>query len=298
MTPTLHLEGMGLVGSLVAWSLYREKKPFTWNDNDNLISAWRASTGCVFPTGLPDDVKGYTQWFKILEDPIFNKHIGQFVEYARWSYLSNTPPHQGAKAGVLSKGKVGPIHISNAETFQFNVQDLVEYTRKRFASRGAAPQKGQRIIVTHGTATAHRYVWGWSVPAELKLSKALTLQEETIQSRLCLYLRKGYSLNYLYPKPGTDIYYGGTATLSQTKPKELEVESKVYNWKAKVYELSDGHVFVRRTGPAVQGWRPVAPDTTPLVKVEKDRIVLRAQSGNGVRHYPLLMEALWEVLDA
>ena len=58
----VHLEGFGVLGSLIGWELEQRGVPFTWHDTDEEVCAWRACTGAIFPTGEAADMQGQLDW--------------------------------------------------------------------------------------------------------------------------------------------------------------------------------------------------------------------------------------------
>ena len=40
----IHIEGMGVLGSFLAWELHNRQVPFTWYDNLARANAWSACT--------------------------------------------------------------------------------------------------------------------------------------------------------------------------------------------------------------------------------------------------------------
>lgn len=284
-----HLQGMGLVGALTARLLDTLGYDFTWNDTDTQFSAWPASTGCVFPTGELMDIECMDKWRTMVR----GLHLRKYMETAVWCYTSKNPPHNGAKAGVRAARHLGPITVSNMPTFQFNVQRLVLDTREMFEAKRTDRVKARRqLIITHGSATAVRYTWGWSGQMKLRLDKELARMEV----RPCIYMRKVYDVAYLYPVPGSSLYYGGTSTITQKLPKSRSVSDQYRPWKAKVAERSGGLVTVVgvRKGSLQEGWRPVAAEGTPFVTWKGEVMFLKPMGGNGVRHWPALSAAIVE----
>lgn len=283
----IHLQGMGLVGAQLALWLDRHEMKFTWSDTDEPFTAWRASTGCVYPT-KDDDIEA---WEHLLTQmPLVRKHS----ERARWCYTSKNPP-EGAK--IKAVDRVGPITVSDATTIQVNVQRLVEDTREKFEGRRkpATPQahKKDQIIVTHGSATAHHYVWGWSALVLLELDSTLHWEGER---RPAIYLRKHYDLAYLYPQPNSQWFYGGTSNVVQRTPKHRDLDTTFENWIEVVEERTQGLVTVTdlKMGSLTEGWRPRPEISHHKIVWQGDDgvIYVRAQGGSGLRHFPRVAEAI------
>ena len=293
----LHIEGMGLVGCLIAIGLEAEGVRFTWSDTDEEFTAWKASTGCVFPT--EDDFAPYSNWLLRVQsgDPGFLSRLRDVIELGRWCYIAALPPHGGAKVGVQKVGEVGPLKISDAHTLHFNIQRFVKRTRAYFKDRRQAPRAKSLVIVTHGDAEAKHFVWGWSAYVDVRLSDELQTQIGNLV-RPCLYLRKGYAMTYLYPLPGTSHYYGGTSTIVQRTAQHRDPEGHYRTWREDLRTLTGGHARVTAYAPASlrEGWRPAPVPGTPQVQRRGRRIVVAPQAGNGLRHFPLYWDALAEEL--
>ena len=296
---TVHLQGLGVVGSLLAHRLKAERIPFTWHDTDEQFTAWQACTGSVYPTADEYEYENYCRWHVLLLDDLHN--LSRYVEQGQWCYNSVAPPHGGAVRGVRAQQIIAPVTISDATTIQFDMQSLVRDTRNRFASREVlAPRKRDLVIVTHGSAQAETFVWGWSALVRLAFSDEMAAACAELSKRPVFYLRQVYDMSYLYPKPGRDdLWYGGTATISQRTPKQLDVQAHYKRWKAKVRERSGGHVEVAGglRGSLSEGWRPKAATELPLVAWKDEQTLLcRPMGGNGVRFFPTLSDAILEEL--
>lgn len=294
MAATVHIQGFGIVGSMLGALLAAEGIEFTWNDIDAKPEGWRAGTGCVLPTGYEVDHQNLTMWMQHLgvggEPDAFGEWMQQFMDINRWCYISKAPPHQGKKAGVEALAEVGPVKVSNSVTVNLNSQAMVEQTRERFADqRTEKPKKKQTVIVSHGSATAIRYTWGWS--GIVKINESDELKEALHGQRATYYLRKGVRIAYLYPVPHTNLYYAGTDIISQTNPKSLSIKPKYERWKGEVEERSGGLITVKalKKGSLKEGWRPIADSAEKFSWVGEDGTVYcRAMSGDGVRHFPQL----------
>lgn len=296
----IHLEGLGLVGSLLAIGLAAEGVRFTWNDTDEEFTAWKASTGCVFPT--EEDFATYSSWMLRIQSgsPAFMSRVSDVIELGRWCYIAALPPHGGSKVGIQKIAEVGPLKISSAHSLHVNVQRLVKRTRRCFAEqRRSTPPSKSLVIITHGDEEARHFVWGWSAKVDVRLSDELQTQIGNLV-RPCLYLRKGYAMTYLYPLPGTSHYYGGTSTIVQKSQRHRDPEGHYRTWKEDLRTLTGGHARVTGYAPASlrEGWRPAPEPGAPQVRrTGARRIVVAPQAGNGLRHFPLYWNALAEELN-
>lgn len=272
----LHLEGMGIVGCLLALKLHQQGQRFTWNDIEAPVNAWQASTGCIYPSGDPVDTWSYEAWLR--------NYFGELPEFcsATYCFLSKNPPH----GGKYPFERVGPFGVASHPSFHLNAQVLVPRVRELFASFRC--MGGGVKIITHGfSQRLERYLWGWAVKAKLGLPPGIEFD------RACLYMRVGrFKLAYAYPIPlEPGWYYAGSSLISQRHPRELAIVPKFQKWKEHVW--AEAGVAVKDIGQCLQGWRPVAAKTdTPLLRKMNGQWVIRPQWSSGIRHAPGIVETL------
>jgi hypothetical protein len=283
----LHLEGMGVMGCLVAWQLRERGIDFTWHDTEAKVNAWRACTGVIYPSGVGIDNHNWWRWSKTISGP-----YAHWMEVATFCHYSQHPPHNGRS---LVLDEVGGVRISDAHTFHLDAQSMVHQTRLQLADqRRSRNQYGRLRIVTHGFSPERigAWSWGWSAKVRLSLHPKLA----ALAYRPCLYMRDGFVLDYLYPVPQTDRWYAGTTLVTQREPKSLLVKPKYTAWYERMKRKADGAFDVQREIPITleQGWRPMPKDDTPLVERVGDTIYVRAQYGSGIRHFWTLWDKLEE----
>lgn len=317
----LHLEGMGLMGSLTAQLLHAHDIPFTWHDTETKLCSWRACTGVAYPSGDVPDVDQLMQWHECMRyqrQPVlqmtsgdrFASAIVPFLEAARWCYYSTHPPHRGRKH-VKEIGRSGGVHVSSAETMHINAQAFVASTQAQFAetrqhvtmSPAVALLQGREVpitkyIVTHGFTeeTLFRWSWGWSRKVRLTLGPELSALTRPL--RPCLYMRDGFTLDYLYPVPGEpDWWYAGTALITQKEPRESSDPTRVYaNWLMRMIAKSGGAFLVKEHQQIIQGWRPI-PHAHHGIMIGDERRntwFIRPQYGSGFRHWWLVRDELYK----
>lgn len=298
----LHLQGMGLVGSGVAWTLYKHGIPFTWSDNYSHITAWKACTGAVFPSANERDKAGYARWTMWYDGqaPWIDKaaNLGTFMERADYWYCTKAAPH-GMK--VEPVGMVGSLKLHPQPSYHLNAQELVTKTRAWFAQyhRDEAPGDAT-VIVTNGfNPRLKRYVWGWTELVELD-TRELKLSEQ----RACIYLRRGrLIMAYAYPVPGTEnAWYAGSTLLVQKDAKSRAYAKDMVRWRKNWDELTGGLVpVVRALEPPVEGWRPstgpVDQESTQPYWMEVDgQWNVMPMWHSGVRWLPNVVDALMETV--
>lgn len=291
----IHLEGLGAIGSLTALWLESEGIEFTWSDAYKDHVAWKACSGAVFPTGDTFDRFNLLSWKQMAKgDSLFANSIKNMSERADWCYITKEPPHKGAQAGVEAKREIGPIKISNKQSFHLDIPKLVFIARLRFDKQEKEPEKKSKIVVTHGfTKFLHRYGWGWTAEVDASFP-----EEMNGKRRPCLYLRKDYRLRYLYPRAGGNTYYAGTDKVLQASPNSLDIQERIKAFKKYLKESTDNLVKIKEVKHYEEGWRPVPIKDLELIERRKksDKIYLRPMGGNGIRHFPALLGALMEEL--
>lgn len=314
MKNKIHIQGFGLVGSLIGLFLEEMNIPFTWNDTREKHTAWKASTGCVFPTGDPGYMSSYKAWTALFQCekgqlktkafmfPQTADFLRPYMERGLWCYNSKNPPHEGSKIGIESAYEFPEFVISNNISYHFNVQRIVKRAREKFANRRVSEAPlSSHIIVSHGSATATRFTWGWSGYVEMNFDKSLSTIMKAEALRPCLYFRKVYSMTYCYPRPGSKLYYAGTSSVSQstpTTPRNTDLDEAVRLWGERMEERSGGIVRLSRVvnQSLREGWRPIPAEDASLVSVDNKKIICKPMAGNGLRRFPELFIELIQTL--
>lgn len=259
MKAELHLEGMGLIGSLIAWQLRARNIPFTWDDTENKVNAWQACTGCCYPGGSFIDQYCYAQWGNWLgqdgkkdvkaHSVIYPDECFEACQY--WvDRVHESLPH-GLKANVTYMETLR--RVLGQPSYHVNAQALVRMSRELFIGhRTQEAPKGSQVVVAHGFShRLERYIWGWTrlVEIQSKLPKS--------PMRPCFYLRKNrFQFAYAYPVPGMKWWYAGSSLISQRHPARLEIAKKYEGWEQRFNELAGSRAKVVTRGPMIEGWRP------------------------------------------
>ena len=294
---TYHLEGMGVLGSIMGLNLLARGIPFTWWDSDEAVCAWKASGGAIFPTkpGSRDNycLGVWRSWLNDLPNVADN-----ITEAITW-YCTKAPPH-GAKYkehnnvdGVLRRG---PDEVTS---LYLDVPEFVRRTRDTLSGlRSDEPVKGSQRIVAHGFSHRRKaYLWGWTAAVRLDVDERVL--EASYPFRPAFYLRKGlYTMAYAAPVGALEkVWLVGSSMIAQMKPKELDVLGKLGKWGQVVEELTGGLVRLEEGMRLQNGWRPIGTvkDDVSVTK-EKDGVYLPALGHSGVRHSPAVWDELAKVI--
>lgn len=283
---TVHLEGMGLQGALLAHRLHMYGVEFTWHDIDAPICAWKASTGAIYPadsTNHGPDRECWKVWKSWYEHGYFDaKHLEKSSGLV---FCTQNPPHKGE---YDSTEVAGGLRLGLEPSFHFNAQRFVPCMRKQFAEQrlDEAPQ-GKPLIITHGFGQRlHHTYWGWTRLVELDYPDEL--QRDGL--RPAFYLRPTrFEMAYAYPVAGTKWFYAGSNIIKQRKGKErqLEVQPKYDLWKSRFERFSGGRVKVTAESCFITGWRPAAAEEdTAWVRRKGLVLTLRPLWNSGIRHFP------------
>lgn len=302
---SVHIEGLGLLGSLTALTLYDMGIDFSWHDTEEEVQAWKASTGAVYPTGDEFDYRCFKEMIRIIKrrNTLMGKMLRQHGEVGRWCYTSTNPPHGGSDIGMESIAELADISVSNRYSIHMNNQKLVEAARTYFKDQRTeeSDECATVQLVSHGFDDAVRFGWGWHTRVYAEISDEL--MEHTSGHRPCIYLREGYQVMYLYPCPTTDLYYLGTSNNIANEPKVRD-EPYIIERLEKVHEhlrrKCGTHVqLMGSAGKPTQGWRPYPAkgDEGPRVRVDDNGVVrIKPQKGSGLRHWPATQEELVSTL--
>lgn len=294
MQKKVHILGAGVVGSFLMRALEKENIEFSWFDPDHHsgnseVCAWKASTGCIFPSGEKIDEENYEKF----QDSA--RRLGVEYETAEYCFSQNSIPHKANSKKLEVVEEKHQLKFLNKPSFHVNVQEFVKSTRKKYQGRflQTAP-KESLIIQAHGFHEALKtdYRWGWHARAKV----------QTVDGkRYCFNLKEGrFIVGYLYPIPGSDEYYLGTHFLYQKRPKAVEMKDKHTKMLSHIKNKTDGFVSNIDVdwNSLVVGWRPayVKEEESPAVLEKDGCLFLRPQMANGLRHHvTFLSEVLPEV---
>ena len=330
----IHINGMGLVGCFLALRFEAEGWEFTWSDpdpygkNDNVPQAWKASTGCAYPSGDPTEFAAYERIRKLVQTYRQEDfHIRRNCEQALYAYLSKGIPHDGAKNKLLKRvdkldrpfgnaDDLNQFNFLNYPSIHLNAQEFVPDIRRIFSDRFSEnkPEKDRLIVNSSGFLECVRshVVWGWNVVAPVSYGKGDLYLGSTLglfskefgdfdkPNRICFNLQTDrYSYHYIYPCPRTDLHYIGTSMIFQKRWKPLEVAPKVEKLFAKIYEVfGKGNIKIGKVVSGSQGWRPVSkfpPDYSIMVEENGRKlptIQVLPQGANGWRMHPVYCDAV------
>jgi hypothetical protein len=288
----VHIEGFGITGALLAWKLDQLGRDFTWHDIDAPQTAWKASTGAIYPCDVPYTInwEAYERWLAWADDPGFPS---QFFERARYVYNHKRPPHHGKyKQEALPFGLAAPAS-PELYSLHFNAQAFVPAMRERFASRRVADppvSDVDRYIVAHGFGKRYAFgYWGWTRLVRLAWDASIAEQ-----LRPSFYFREGrFTMAYAYPVPGTTWWYAGSSIIKQKTRRSLDMPEKYERWKQNFLRLGNGAVEITAEGEYLEGWRPAREDGLWVREELRDpsgNIVLSVPPlwNSGIRHFPMV----------
>lgn len=262
MGEPVHIIGAGVVGSTLMRVLQFHGADFTWSDNDSEVVAWKASTGSVCheakdPAGLFDT------WRTFAERCL---HPAEYEEV----------PHLEFKNGSWFQGHETSFHL--------DVQSFVLNSRAIYADRRvAAPPPGAMTVQTAGSMTALSFWWGWSVQIRAEMLRRCSYSARVVRQ-----------VRYLYPKPGSDLFYLGSSITFQRKPKELNIQKHIdwfnRDWKG-VMPFGAGEGEYTIVTEPVHGWRPVG---TPgrWEESREGNVVINPMSASGVKYSPFVAQQI------
>jgi len=262
--PTVHLEGMGVMGALTAYQLQRLGIPFTWHDIEtpekeaevsptDFFTAWHASTGAVFPTGSEDDMRCLRRY----EDELLAAYPEAVFSKNEWVYGAKKPPHS-SKSPVVRE--IDHLKVSECPAYNCDAQLLVRQARKDFEEGRISAEEAEATkpnvdlyFISHGWGDRQTHVyWGWTRLVKLNM-------DERLAPNSCFYFRKDrFFITYAYPVGESGWWYAGSTITQQkgAKPATHRMEKEYARWKANFEELCDGLVTVGEEGPYIEGWRP------------------------------------------
>jgi hypothetical protein len=298
----VHIKGFGLIGSLLAWELTERKIDFTWEDNET-PGAWKASTGCIYPSGEPLDAENYNLWLKAFssgfsESPYGaenRKPIELFAEAVPYGFTQKNIPHGNNSKELRVVESVGNIKILNKQSMHVNVQKFVDFTQKFFYTYRTQQPNDALIVHAHGfhKFKTTDYRWGWSV--ECNVSGPVFDK----YPRFCLNAKEGRFINaYLYPKPTTPHYYLGTHFIYQRQQKQLEIGNKIQKIIEHIKKVTDGTVNIELTADPVTGWRPAYTEdfAHSFILDGGNNLYVTPKAANGLRHAPSYIQEIADVI--
>lgn len=283
----VHIEGMGITGSLMARRLELAGVDFTWSDIDDPRVAWQASTGAIYPSGsdkFGPDVECFHEWHRWHLQGFISEHL----EPAHFVFSTKGAPHGGKYPTTRLNGG---LQLAEPASLHLNAQSLVRATRELYAARRvhAGDPRDWHIQAHSWGSRLDRVYWGWTRLVQLDWRDAFA-PLGTGDYRPAFYFREGrFVMAYAYPVPGTPWWYAGSSIIKQAADarKSLSMPDKYEKWKANFERLAGGTVRVTEEGDFLEGWRPAAAKTDESwVRVTNRLITVRPLWNSGIRHFP------------
>ena len=281
---SVHLQGFGFLGTYIGIRLEKEGIPFTWSDTDAAVTAWRACTGAIYPSGHALDMECYDRWSGRSPSDVF--------AVADYWYSTKGAPHEGRWP---ARRDIGSMRLHALPSYHVNAQRWVEQARRRYAElRTERKPTSSTLVVAHGFGQRlDHVVWGWTRHVRLRFDRAV------FGPSPAFYCREGrFTMAYAYPTPGeSGVWYAGSSLIVQRTPKQLEIAPKYARWETTFKRLTAGLVEVEPVGQFMQGWRPAG-------RPEDERMVVRTAEGwairplwhSGVRWAPAIADAVVQAL--
>lgn len=281
---------MGLQGALLAHRLHQYGVQFTWHDTDAQHTAWKASTGAIYPadsTNHGPDREAYNIWHSWYESGQFDK--AHLERSSGLVFCTKKPPHKGdypftELGGNLRQGSQSSFHL-NAQAFVPAMRQQFSSARVEAAARPSA-EYCDRYVITHSWShRLDRTYWGWTRLVELTHPA-----EWQRNGHPAFYFRPSrFVMAYAYPVAGTKWFYAGSSIIQQKlgKLRDLDPKPKYEKWKGTIDALSQGRVKVVSEGEYLTGWRPAAaPTDEAWVRRRGNVLTLRPLWNSGIRHFP------------
>lgn len=283
---TVHIEGMGWFGSITALALERAGVPFTWHDTDAQHTAWKASTGFVYPAGDDRTELNRMKWYRWVTDQWLPEGVAKICDY---QYAHKNPPHDAPYTGHLDRES--GLRQSSQQAVCVNVQAIVTEARSRFAEQRRDHVPSGPRIVAHGGERAKGWVWGWSRKVALK-----TPSRQVVAAYYGK--RHRFDLTYAYPVPDEEgWWYAGSALVNEKRPRERSLTELTAEWQRwlEAKAILFPALEVIRVQPFVQGWRPKpAKEDDGQLLINEGKVdptlVFPALWHSGVRWAPTLVE--------
>lgn len=279
----IHLEGMGFLGCLTAWRLDKDGVPFTWSDDDS-HSAWRASTGSIFPMDDEESEKAMRLWGEY-RTQLESDQPGVEFQDATWWYNTKSHPfgldggHETQVMGVRTRG-VKTLHI--------NVAGFVETVRGAFRHLKDEPEEGDTIVESNGfNSRMVSYDWGWAARVLLDIEPLVGRRNNSS----FMFYKNRFQRWYAYPVPGTDQHFIGSSHIKQKNPGTRPTDDLVQQCRAAIAGLSGGAVRVGRVDEVRQGWRPHPQKGENHEPVWLNgKLAYPPMGANGIRLAPIVVE--------
>lgn len=287
----IHLEGMGLVGSLMALHLADAGIDFTWSDAGRSVCAWRASTGCCLPTGDAEDMASYRRVAALMD----HRMLRRFTTAAAYGYAAPVAPHFYTPPPIRTR--VGAVSLLDMPSYHLDAHRFVVAMRLRHTRRHQPATAKDIVVKAHGYhgATPTRLVWGWHAKVRLRVSDALAKACGGLPLALNLHHPR-YGDWFAWPVPDTGQHYVGSSMIPQADARHVDAAPRFAQVCAHLRDVAGQDVRIEDKRPDfVEGWRPQAVDEGPLAWRQGRTVYLRPQHGAGWRHHPALLDALREL---
>lgn len=263
----IHISGVGLLGSFLLHELRRRNVPFSWDDTETEVTAWKASTGAIMPIEPGDESiqgMGYRYW---LEGACERPELKMHMEEVETVYVFASKPSRIKRPLESVEMNGTRVFWDDARSWQFDVRGFVLATRQAFDSHRVLgpPPKDVIVIRARGpleTIERPTLGWGWSRLVELtRLDRGVAWSRSGLRPAFHFSDPvRTFEQYYFYPLPNTapDRWLAGSQTILQRAPMSDRARAEE-GWDAfleTVKKRFEGQFLVRAVQPIREGWRP------------------------------------------
>ena len=261
----IHISGAGLLGCFVMQTLHRAGAAFTWDDNQTIFNAWRASTGAIIPCE-DRDIEFYAQGYRRWRDvAVQREELKPHLEQVETIYVTKFPPRRVTRKWKPVKFGMQNIWRETLPGWQFDVEGFIAATRARFAGKRlqAEPKTGIRLRArgVKEEVNTPTVVWGWRVPVTIS-PKPGCLVWGSNGLRPVIHFndpQRAFERYYFHPlanKPTT--WWAGSEAVLMSKP-ERNLERAEWGFKRYMATVKArfGEMLTVEADPTllVEGWR-------------------------------------------
>ncbi|MCQ9384421.1 hypothetical protein [Brevibacterium moorei] len=291
---TVHLDGMGWLGSTLAVNLERNGIDFTWSDIDSWRTAWRASNGVVYPDGDPLAVRGLEAWDRWYAQGLLPESAAC---RAAFGYTQVTVPHGGTYRPL--EFWPGVKRAPGLSAYIVNVAAVVKWARSRYSDRrrDSAPEGSLEVVARGNGRMLKRYVWGWTARARIKLpAEARAVIDSGAGLELYGLVNK-FEKVHVTSIPGEPGQFKlGTSSRPGVSNRRPEAALRDFAKRVGQAETLFPGLTVLDADSPVEGWRPFPARPDYTVRRAPSGIELPSAGSSGVRLAPVIVQSALDLI--